>query len=415
MSGPKSSGKPWRARPVASAGPEVKVPGEPPRHDAQDPHLGADHKGPIHPLAVPQGVSTVAHSSIHKRAKRQRRPKSETLIISCTTGGPAWMHKFHPTTGYYENNAYNCMPVAAWNAASPFWDWTATAIPARWNGTGHVPGAEMHRLQGLADIDLQPPLVPKHTAATTTPAWMTNLQEPSYTLAGGRGSTTDSHHVWSVDQANRLPVNGTYYEETLVLQGKIVVPPGLSKINPSTGDSYPSHITFGNAKPWVRLIAIELLGEDLTGALLHSIPLSTFFPRVSTDATVRNEDPDYARRRNENEKADDALHQQAYKILIDQTWQLVDSTGHQVNEIPLKLKLRGSTIRDYHVTSADAADPPHSYPRDYGPSKEGRIIWQLFCNLGQSLDAPPGIPFVQCDAWPMWHGRWTLEIRDGNF
>lgn len=397
------------------SGPERKVPGEPVRMDAEDPHIGAHHRGSKHPLAIPEGVSTIAHSSIRKRAKRQQRPRYETLVIGCCTGGCAWLDA-SSDKGFLQANQYNCIPVMPWHEESFFWDWTSAATPNRWNPVNL--GANTVDRPTLAQFTLNYPMIPKHEQYedSTNPEWFTTAFLESTRTSAGRNAIAYSQWENHVNSAKRLSVNGAYYEETLVFQGKIVIPRDMGRFaNAEYGAQL--HATINHGRPWIRLIAIQLVDEDMSGTLLHSFFLDNFFPHTSSDTIIRGEDPDYARRRTEDEKTNTAHHQK-YRILIDHTWDIMRPDNTPLREIPLKLKLAPGVIRKYDgVLDADPAPATYAYPREYGPSKDGRVIWQLFHNIAftPQPEGPANLAKLDPAFLPMWYGTWTTQIKDGNY
>lgn len=393
------------------SGPERKVPGEPVRMDAEDPHIGAHHRGSKHPLAIPEGVSTIGHAGIRKRAKRQSRPRDETLVISCMTGGSAWVTLGQATPILSDNN---CIPVMPWHASSFFWDWTPVAIPYKWTPANLAGG--FYDRPTLANFALNLPLIPRHEAYdhADEPAWFSTSFKGGTSVVAGRSETALSTWAPEVEAARRLPVNGQYHEETLKFQGKIVIPPFVLRAGEPAFET-PDYATIGKGRPWVRLLAIQFDDEDMSDTLLHQVLLTQFYAQLSTDTVVAYEDPDYARRRTEAQKTVES-YKQKYRVLIDHTWDVGRKPdGSWVREIPLKLNLGPRTIRMWDGTlDQDTADPPYHYPREYGASKKGRIVWQLFHNLAPYLQ-PAALSKYSQYMTPVWYGTWTLQIKDGNF
>lgn len=398
MSGPKRRAE----------GPERKIDGEPARVNAEEPHLGARHPPGVHALAVPEGLSTIAHQSQFKKARRDRRPRNETLILHCFTGCPAWTVP--------RDSDYNNIPVMPFIKSSLFWDWTPQRLPRHFirSVSGiypHVVTPLTTHCAGHGDT-----MIPKHESSVANPLWFANRLGGTVTGAAEvRAEATDPLFASDLAHAQRLPVNGNYYEETLVLQGKIQIPGGLRAEVEAQAHGELSRGTVNGGQPWIRLLAIQLTGPDDTAIALHSIPVDVFYPNLPTNNVLGPEDPDYTRRRTEEQKGENQSYNQSYKILIDQTWQLSRPDGSYLREIPLKLKLRPGTIRDYAVNYLDTANG-HPVPKEIGPSKEGRVIWQLFTNLGHlPSNAAETLPTIRLEYWPTWHGKWTVEIRDGNF
>lgn len=364
------------------------------RHLPSDPHRGPAHRGAEHPMAVRQGVSTIVHRTVHKRARRDRRPKDEKLTLWALSGN---VFRSYDVTGGQACN----IPCFPWHGSAFFWDWGAHSIPASWTPTT-AGGTAFHvDYPALGQFTMHPPLVPLYDDAATTPTWYTtNNTTLNNTPAGGWVSNSyDYRHNEMKQNANYLRVSGLYYHETLVFQGKIHVNPNTVPVN-----------CIGNEEPWVRFMAIQWLDADDSTRGYNGVLLSDFYPHLPTAAIHPHCDPDYERRRGAYDKGETPAFNQRYRILHDQTWQLTRNDGQLLSSIPVKLKLAPRALRDRTQTVADGA---HTAPKIYGPAYEGRIFYQFFTNADIPVTA--GQQEIHLNQICTWAGNWTLEIEDGGF
>lgn len=351
------------------------------------------------------GVSTILRVKTHKRPKIQKRPRDETL-------------RLHLQTGYYGDyelsptEQHNSIPVLPWCAEAKLYDWTELALPHSYHPSFGTLAAYCPDVKAGYDaaypagyVNVAPPIHPRQEWAGTTPSWETIGLNQINVSTAGRAMLADNQLAQMLEDSNRLRVNGQYYEVTLAFQGKIHIPPTLLA-NPLE--------VMGGGKPWVRLLAFQFTGPDNTNINVNQMPLSYFYADLGDTKRQPERDPDYPRRKNQKDKdLEDRKYDQPYKVLHDHTWQLLKPDGHPISQFPFKLKLTPTMIREY--SDADYKDTnSHLLPRMHGPSVEGRIIWGLFHNLAGGIEGDEKLQW-NLESMPFWEGRWTLEIRDGNF
>lgn len=317
-------------------------------------------------------------------------------------------------TGLWSNDpeiahAFCDIPVFPWHALSNFFEWNSQYLPAHCilqAGTSTYLRPQIDTGVGTTRVVLHPPLIPYLEETATGPHWTGNLQCLTWNHPGVLSLIAEPRRPYMVDTANRLRVNGTHYHEQLSFSGKLKIPSAFTASN-----------TMDLAQPWVRFIAIQLTGPDMTELLPNQIPLGQFFTNIADDTGPGLQDPDYARRRDIYEKGEVVALNQPYKILHDQTWQIVKPDGTRLRQIPLKLKLTPRIPKRYATTDAamEEDDAGAKMPQSYGPDYDGRIIYQFFSNVLQVPQANPELANVNPVSNPSWCGTWTVKIEDGNF
>lgn len=381
-------------------------PGDSKSLQAREPHEGDDHGGPEHALAIPVGVSTILRVKTHKRPKIQKRPRDETLRLHLQTG-------FYADTELGSILQHNSIPVLPWCAQATLFDWTELALPHTCHLSFGTSGMYCPQVKAGYDgaypagyINVAPWMVPRQEWSGTAPTWeAANFNHIEYGTAG-RLLVADTQMQQMLEDCARLRVNGQYYEVTLAFQGKIHVPPSMHA---------EGAVGYGGGIPWVRLVAFQFTGPDNTNLNVNQVPLSYFYADMGSSTEFPERDPDYPRRLNSKDKDIlDRTVDQPYKVLHDHTWQLLKPDGTALRQIPLKLKLTPTMIREF--TDADYKEPGtnHLLPRMHGQSVEGRIVWGLFHNLMADISGEEHLQWNHTHV-PFWEGRWTLEIRDGNF
>lgn len=382
-------------------GPERKVADQPVRHDAEDPHLGASHRPGAHAMAVPEGLSTIAHFAVNKRARRDRKPRDETLYIRALTGCTV-----RPVTALQAAGSRTSpIPIFPWHRESFLFEWSPNYLPRGYTASA---GYSSHytRRPVAGDFDYHEPLIPYVENEAKVPQWSSDRKSIQHTPAGGYAVDTCPYLSEDTANATRLKVNGLYYQETLVFQGKIHIAQATDAAAQETLGAFNR----GYARPWIRCIVIQFPEEDTSGVGANEWTLGDFFPRAPSDTLDVQEDPDYAQRRGEYLKGVTQKWNVPYKILMDHTWSLQNQDGSFVREIPIKMKFKPNNIKE--LLGAVEAGGWLPIPLDIGPKKAGRIIYQFFHNH----NCVQGTEHISLHpVYSFWEGKWTLKIEDGNF
>lgn len=356
----------------------------------------------LHPSRLPMGLSTVNRIEAHRRPKKVKAPKSETLVYHAYTGmqGLAW--------GNSIGGIYN-PPVQPWDAYSKFYDWNEQCIPNYWQPTN----AEQGATKDLDQVVCHNSLVPKFDQHGT-PSWPTSIQYVRRTQAGVPSLTNDPDQDIFQARVDRLQVNGSHYQIHMNLQGIIRYIGGSF----NTVDERPIS---------VRIMAFQYTEDDTDTDAGNSIVLGTFY-RNLPDAHIDVYPPEitpWARRITEEDKQLNGWDTPPYKILVDKSIPFRRPDGSVMTAVPFNIDFgpinrfytEGDVVEET-TTNAVLPDTPvapsnPSMAAGRTSGRKGRIFWGIFHNVvGQA-------PYLEYAKNPTlcfdWYGKWSFSVKDGNF
>lgn len=361
--------------------------------------------------AVPNGLSHHGRLERHALAWRPKAPRDEIFKWHADTGSVGLADG---VTSFVEHN----IPVQPWDITSKFWDWNECCLPLTWHPTDIFEAAA----RDLAQCKLHYSLVPK-CDNEAAPSWSGLLQQVTANNLGTGSLGLDYDQLRFHEMVYRLPVTGLYYHMDMQFQGQIRVGSGVNN----------TMATIDGRVPHLRFLAFQLVEDDSTNEIGNQLNLSYFYRHLPNMALDQYPPlpPEATKRLNSMDKdkwfSDTGYVVPKYKILLDKTVPVTRPDGTVLKIIPFNLNF-GTQVRRYELedaereeaTNAKLPDVPLPYRTAAKPgvasNAPGRIVWQVFHNIRGV--APGGDPVrrqLPSELLFQWCGRWSFQVRDGNF